>query len=232
MKDGEICYGLVGLGMGGQTHARELSRLPGARLSRGLRPGRRQGQDLCEEVRSSEDLLPVRVASRGPRDRRGQRRHAQRPAPGIRDEGGGCGQTRPRRETPGDLPRESARDRRSLRAEPGHPRRHLSDALRQVRDPAEAGDRRGKTGKAARRRCHRQGVPPARVLRARLLAWYPRAGGRGVPDHSEHPRHRPAAVAGGPRGVGVRKEENRPSRHRDGRLRAFDRYFCQAVRWE
>ena len=33
MKDGEICYGLVGLGMGGQTHARELSRLRGARLS-------------------------------------------------------------------------------------------------------------------------------------------------------------------------------------------------------
>ena len=33
MKDGEICYGLVGLGMGGETHARELAKLPGARLT-------------------------------------------------------------------------------------------------------------------------------------------------------------------------------------------------------
>ena len=33
MKDGEICYGLVGLGMGGETHARELSKLQGARLA-------------------------------------------------------------------------------------------------------------------------------------------------------------------------------------------------------
>ena len=33
MKDGEICYGLVGLGMGGETHARQLSKLQGARLA-------------------------------------------------------------------------------------------------------------------------------------------------------------------------------------------------------
>ena len=33
MRDGNVCYGLVGLGMGGQTHARELSKLPGASLS-------------------------------------------------------------------------------------------------------------------------------------------------------------------------------------------------------
>ena len=33
MKDGKICYGLAGLGMGGQTHARELSKVPGARLA-------------------------------------------------------------------------------------------------------------------------------------------------------------------------------------------------------
>ena len=33
MKDGNICYGLVGLGMGGQTHARQLSKLPGATLA-------------------------------------------------------------------------------------------------------------------------------------------------------------------------------------------------------
>lgn len=33
MKDGEICYGLVGLGMGGETHARELAKLRGTRLA-------------------------------------------------------------------------------------------------------------------------------------------------------------------------------------------------------
>ena len=33
MRDGDVCYGLVGLGMGGQTHARQLSQLPGARLA-------------------------------------------------------------------------------------------------------------------------------------------------------------------------------------------------------
>ena len=32
MKDGQICYGLVGLGMGGETHARQLAKLKGARL--------------------------------------------------------------------------------------------------------------------------------------------------------------------------------------------------------
>ena len=33
MKHGEICYGLVGLGMGGETHARELAKCRGARLA-------------------------------------------------------------------------------------------------------------------------------------------------------------------------------------------------------
>lgn len=33
MKDGEVCYGLAGLGMGGETHARELAKVKGARLA-------------------------------------------------------------------------------------------------------------------------------------------------------------------------------------------------------
>ena len=33
MKDGEICFGLAGLGMGGETHARELAKVEGARLA-------------------------------------------------------------------------------------------------------------------------------------------------------------------------------------------------------
>ena len=33
MKDGQVCYGLVGLGMGGETHARQLATLRDARLA-------------------------------------------------------------------------------------------------------------------------------------------------------------------------------------------------------
>ena len=33
MKDGQICYGIAGLGMGGETHARQLSKVQGARLA-------------------------------------------------------------------------------------------------------------------------------------------------------------------------------------------------------
>ncbi len=33
MKDGQICFGLAGLGMGGETHARELAKVAGATLA-------------------------------------------------------------------------------------------------------------------------------------------------------------------------------------------------------
>jgi UDP-N-acetyl-2-amino-2-deoxyglucuronate dehydrogenase len=33
MKDGQLCFGLVGLGMGGETHARELAKVEGAQLT-------------------------------------------------------------------------------------------------------------------------------------------------------------------------------------------------------